>query len=176
MHQSTDHFFVNGRTIDNLTLADCWTWAYSDLTDSMSRSVLAEFIIATALDVAGKAFRKPPQIRRPYNFLSKHGYRIAVDSASYTQSCDAEHPEQITFRNISAPLCDVCIFCVHKALSDKTSPLDLDTWDFYVLHSSVLSENRPELKTITLPSLLQLEPLWCDYHGIEEAVRETMNA
>ena len=47
MHQSTDHFSVNGRTIDNLTLADCWTWAYSDLTDSMNRSVLAEFILLT---------------------------------------------------------------------------------------------------------------------------------
>ncbi len=175
MHQSTDHFSVNGRTIDNLTLADCWTWAYSDLTDSMNRSVLAEFIVATALDVADQNVRRSLQVRRPYNLLSKDGYRIAVESASYTQSCDAEHPDHVTFRNISASLCDVCIFCIHKALSEDVSPLNLDTWDFYIIHSGVLA-NTTEHKTLTLPSLLKLEPLWCDYYGIEEAVRETMNA
>lgn len=175
MYQGTDHFSANGRTIDTLTLADCWTWAYSDMTDSMNRSVLAEFIVATALDVADKTIRKPLQTRRPYNFLSKDGYRIAVESASYTQSCDAEHPDQVTFRNISAPHCDVCIFCIHKALSDDISPLNLDTWDFYIIPSRVLA-NTTEHKTLTLPSLLQLEPLWCDYYGIEEAIRETMNA
>ena len=168
MHQSTDHFSVNGRTIDNLTLADCWTWAYSDLTDSMNRSVLAEFIVATALEPI-KILRK---LRK---FLSKDGYRITVESASYTQSCDAEHPDHVTFRNISASLCDVCIFCIHKALSEDVSPLNLDTWDFYIIHSGVLA-NTTEHKTLTLPSLLKLEPLWCDYYGIEEAVRETMNA
>lgn len=175
MHHSTDHFSANGRIIDDLTLSDCWTWAYSDLTDSMNRSILAEYIVATALNIANSSKRKPSRLHNSWSFSSSDGYRISVESASFIQSCDAEHPDHITFRNVSASNCDVCIFCVHKSLSEDDSPLDLDTWDFYVIRSGVLLEKTQEQKTLTLPSLMRSEPLWCDYYGIEEAVRETMN-
>lgn len=173
MHCGTDHFSLNGRNIDNLTLADYWVWSYSDLTDRTNRSVLAEFIVASALGIIENTTRKSARLCGSYNFTSKDGYRIFVESASYTQSFDAEQPEQIVFCNIGNSDCDVCIFCVHKALSENCSPLDLDSWDFYVIRANILSGRHQ--KSITLPSLIRLEPLWCDYHGIETAIKETMN-
>ena len=52
--------------------------------------------------------------------------------------------------------------------------MDLDLWEFYVLPTSVLDEMKPVQKTITLPSLMKLEPVWCDYYGIEEAIQKVM--
>lgn len=69
---------------------------------------------------------------------------------------------------------DVYIFCIYKAMEKDESPLDLDLWEFYVLPTSVLDEMKPVQKTITLPSLMKLEPVWCDYYGIGEAIQKAM--
>lgn len=59
-------------------------------------------------------------------------------------------------------------------MEKSESPLNLDLWEFYVLPTSVLDNMKPVQKTITLPSLMKLGPLWCDYYGIEEAVQKAM--
>lgn len=65
---------------------------------------------------------------------------------------------------------DLYAFCVFTAQTRDVSVLDLDYWDFYVLPTSVLNEKIPEQKTITLSSLLKLEPIKTDFSGLPAAV------
>lgn len=185
-----EHFSVNGREID-ITMKDFWIWAYSDLTNNIHRSVLAEYIVSTSLGNSAKT-ELSRIMWRPYDLLSKEGYKVEVKSAAYVQSWDAKHPDRISFRiaparlpdktgdyKDDAPLqrnSDVYVFCIYKAITKDESPLDLDKWDFYVLPTKILDEKKPTQKTITLPSLMQLKPMWCDYYGISDAIKQMMNA
>lgn len=177
-----EHFSVNGREI-GLTMTDFWTWAYSDLTDCSQRSRLSEYIVASALKAHKLESRHSGFSGRPYYLLTEDGFRIAVQSAAYVQSQDPGRSDCISF-SLSPSITggpirqgsDLSIFCLYKGMAETESPLDLDLWEFYVLKSSILAEKKPAQKTITLPSLMQLEPLWCDYHGIGEAVRAVINA
>lgn len=178
----TEHFSVNGEEM-SLTMADFWKWAYSDLASSVQRSRLSEYIVASALDADGIESSRSDFSGKPYDLLTANGLRITVKSAAYIQSQDAEHPDCVSF-SISASMTgepdrhgsDIYIFCLYKGMKETESPLSLDLWEFYVLRSSVLDKKKPTQKTITLPSLMRLEPLWCDYHGIGEAIQTVMSA
>lgn len=182
-------FLVGGKPI-SLTMNDYWRWAYSDLADSHNRSVMAEFIVASSIGAAHLDTDTSRSARKQYSLLSPDGYKLEVQSAAYVQSWDTEHPDHISFHiapsripdnagkpKLDTPLqrkSDVYIFCIYKAMEKSESPLDLDLWEFYVLPTSVLDEMKPVQKTITLPSLMELEPLWCDYYGIGEAIQKAM--
>lgn len=178
----TEHFSVNGEEID-ITMADFWKWAYSDLTNSVQRSRLSEYIVASALGAAGMESSHSDFQNKPCDLLTEDGFRITVKSAAYIQSRDAGRPDCISFSitaqiagNLDRKESDIYIFCLYKGMKETESPLNLDLWEFYVLRSSVLDEKKPTQKTITLPSLMELEPLWCDYYGIGEAIRTVMSA
>ncbi len=169
---------------------DYWRWAYSDLADSRNRSAMAEFIVASSIGAAHLDTDTSRTAWKQYSLLSPDGYKLEVQSAAYVQSCDTEHPDHISFQiapsrmsddarnpKLKTPLqrkSDVYIFCIYKAMEKDESPLDLDLWEFYTLPISVLDEMKPVQKTITLPSLMKLEPIWCDYYGIEEAIQKAM--
>lgn len=182
---------INGRET-NITMNDYWRWAYSDLTNNISRSVFAEFIVASSLEITNIVTEGIRTMWRAYDLMNKDGIRIEVKSAGYVQSYDMKHPDCVSFRiaparlpdetgdyKREAPLqrnSDVYVFCIYKAISKVQSPLDLDLWDFYVLSTKVLDAKKPTQKTITLPSLMQLEPFWCDYYGIGEAIKRVTTA
>lgn len=182
-------FLVGGKPI-SFTMNDYWRWAYSDLADSRNRSVMAEFIVASSIGAAHLDTDTARSAWKQYSLLSPDGYKLEIQSAAYVQSWDTEHPNHISFYiapsrmpdnarkpKLDTPLqrkSDVYIFCIYKAMEKSEFPLDLDLWEFYVLPTSVLDEMKPVQKTITLPSLMELEPLWCDYYGIGEAIQKTM--
>lgn len=182
-------FLVGSKPI-NLTMNDFWRWAYSDLTNSHNRSELAEFIVASSIGADHLDTDTSRSMWKQYSLLSPDGYKLEVQSAAYVQSWDTEHPDHVSFQiapsrmpdntgkpKLDTPLqrkADVYIFCIYKAMEKDESPLDLDLWDFYVLPTSVLDEIKPLQKTITLPSLMKLEPVWCDYYGIAEAIQKAM--
>lgn len=176
----TEHFSINGQEM-NLAISDFWRWAYSDFTSGIQRSRLSEYIVASALDTDGIKSSRSAFPGKPYDLLIENGSRITVKSAAYIQSQEAEHPDYVSF-SISSSMTgepdrrgsDIYIFCLYKGMKEVESPLNLDLWEFYVLRSSVLDEKKPNQKTITLPSLIRLEPLWCDYHGIGEAIQTVM--
>lgn len=175
----TEHFSANGKEID-LTMGDFWRWAYSDLANSIQRSRLSEYIVVSSLNAAGIKSSQSDNLKNFYDCLTEDGFRITIKSAAYIQSPDAEHPDCISF-SITSPIgsnrqgSDIYIFCLYKGMAESESPLNLDLWEFYVLRSSVLDEKRSSMRTITLPSLMQLKPLWCDYYGIGEAIRTVMS-
>lgn len=185
-----EHFFVNGNKMD-ITMLDFWKWAYSDLSNNIPRSVLAEYIVASSLGITEIKTESIRQIWRPYDLLTRSGYRVEVKSAAYIQAWDSKHPDHISFRIAPARIpdatgdykedapqqrnSDVYVFAIYKALSNDESPLNLDLWEFYVLATKVLNEKKPTQKTITLPALMQLEPFLCDYNGIGEAINEALD-
>jgi len=168
--ERNEHFSVNGRELP-LTMADFQHWAYSGFGSNASRSVLAEYIVATALGISDKLRNDSMG-----SVLMDDGRRVKVSTAAYIQSCDEEHPERIAFNMACGNNPDISIFCVYTALMADESPLNLDLWEFYVLPSEILNTALHGKQTITLPHLLKLEPLWSDYYGLKEAVRMKMSA
>jgi len=51
-------------------------------------------------------------------------------------------------------------------------PMGLEQWKFYLLRSSVLDERFPTQKTISLASLLKLEPQAATFENLAERVAE----
>ena len=68
---------------------------------------------------------------------------------------------------------EVYVFCL-LAHRDKVTvdPLDLDQWRFFVLPRATLDRELGEQKTLSLSTLLRLEPREVGYGELAEAVEE----
>ena len=120
----------------------------------------------------------------PFDLTSPSGLRIEVKSSAYLQAWTPEDVfsqisfdiakkfawDGATYASMAMRNSDLYVFCVFTARTRDVSILDLDYWDFYVLPTSVLNEKVPEQKTITLSSLLKLEPAKVDFAGLPAAV------
>ncbi|GAA1460884.1 hypothetical protein NE857_09855 [Nocardiopsis exhalans] len=159
-----------------------WSWAYSDLADNTARGILAEYLVATALNAADGTRREWDSV----DIRTTEEWRVEVKSSAYLQTWDQKELSKISFsigpsagwdartntqdtekrRNS-----DAYVFCVlHHQDKPSLDPLDLGQWTFYVLPTRVLDEQRPEQQTIALSSLLELGPAQTDYPGLAAAV------
>jgi hypothetical protein len=171
---------VGGETVGRL--GDFWSWACSDLANNTMRGVLAEYLVATALDAAAGTRTEwdTVDIRTPEK------WRVEVKSAAYLQSWAQPRLSEISFSiapasgwdaqtgNTSADMLrrsDVYVFCLlHHQDKQTLDPLDLDQWTFHVLPTPVLDERCPTQKSIRLSSLERLSPLKTDFAGLPKAV------
>ena len=66
---------------------------------------------------------------------------------------------------------DIYVFCVftEKDIS-QADPMNLDSWDFYILPTRVLDKQCREQKTINLSTLLQLNPRKANFAELKAAV------
>jgi hypothetical protein len=148
------------------------------------RGVLAEYIVATALDLTNK-------LRvgwDAYDLVTPAGVKVEVKSAAYLQSWFQKARTHICF-NIrptrkydgdtnemdteAKRQADVYVFCLLKERDkSKINPLELDQWDFYILPTSKLDHAFPVQKTISLASLLKLNPRKVKYGQIKPCVEE----
>lgn len=180
--------FILHNTGTGVHVKDFWRWAYSDLLNNTYRGVMAEFLVYSSLN--SSVSPSDIQVRTnwlPFDLTSPSGKRIEVKSAAYLQSWNTDFPSQIRY-NISPKLawdgksyaseakrnCDLYVFCLYTALSRDKSILDLDNWEFYVLPASVLDAKIPHQKTISLSSLIKLEPVKTDYAGLGTVI-ESIN-
>ena len=178
-----EEFTLHGSSA-GISVKDFWSWAYSDLLNNPQRGVRAEFLLYSSL----KSESPPPRTQMrvnwlPFDVTSPSGRRIEVKSAAYLQSWTTDFPAQIQY-DIAPKLawdgksyateakrnCDLFVFCLYTALTRDKSILDLDYWEFYVLPTSVLNDKIPNQKTISLSSLLKLEPIKTDYAGLGSAI------
>lgn len=140
-------------------------WAFSDFLSNALRGVLAECIVATALDCTQK-----PRIEwDAYDLVTEDGLRVEVKSSAYLQTWPQKRPSAIrfdigpkkswdseTYASSSEALrpADVYVFCVFAATDRITAdPLDLDQWFFLVCPTTVLDEKCGAQKSIGLASL-----------------------
>ena len=106
-----ESFLLNGKPLP-FTIKDFWAWAYSDLLSNISRGVLAEYIVKSALSL--KANDENPTARivwYPYDLEGPRGIRIEVKSAACVQSWDIfdrppKYGKRINFRIAPATLPD----------------------------------------------------------------------
>jgi hypothetical protein len=176
-------FEFNGQPLQ-LSLIDFWRWSASDLVSNAARGILAEYIVASALGLAGTG-----KIRSEwdaYDLLTADGIKIEVKSAAYLQSWYHKKLSAISFgiRPTSAwddatnersselkRQSDVYVFCVlHHQDKATLDPLNLDQWTFYILPSAILEEKYPVQKSIGLKSLLKLKPYIAKYDNIADCI------
>ena len=146
------------------------------------RGVLAEYIVASTIDILDK----PREEWDAYDLKSKNGLKIEIKSSSYLQSWEQTKLSKIIFgiqptsdwdysinkrKSEKIRQSDIYIFCV-LAHKDKNSvdPLNLSQWDFYILETKILNEKVKIQKTITLSSLLKLNPIKIKYENIKEEI------
>ena len=88
----SEKFHHNSDEAD-FSLLDFWQWSTSDLVSNTTRGVLAEYIVAKSLGIAGT-------IRSPwdaYDLLLTNGIKIEVKSAAYIQSWYQKGLSNISF-------------------------------------------------------------------------------
>jgi len=79
-----------------INLLDFWQWAYSDILTNTNRGKLAEFIVASALDI--KVDVKKEWL--PYDLITDDGITMEVKSSAYLQNWHQTKLSKIVF-NIS---------------------------------------------------------------------------
>jgi hypothetical protein len=166
-----------------LNVLSFWQWSSSELLGNALRGVLAEFIVASTIDV----LEQPREEWDAYDLITKSGLKIEIKSSAYLQSWNQTELSKIIFgiqptvlwdennkRSEEAKRqADVYVFCVlaHKDKS-TVNPLDLSQWEFYVLDTKVLNDKVPKQKTITLSSLLKLNPSQIKYDGLTSEINK----
>ena len=172
MMQGNEPIHAAGVSI-GATVLDYWRWSGSGLLSNVWRGVLAEFLVARALDVT-----HAPRVEwEPYDLKTRTGVTVEVKSAAYAQAWKQHRPSNITFdiaarkqvwnaatnetRDLPVPqrLADVYVFCVLGSAdrsADDTDPLDLDQWAFFVISRAFLDRERPRQKTIGINALRSL--------------------
>jgi hypothetical protein len=78
-----ESFKFDSRSL-NFKLTDFWRWSVSDLVSNATRGRLAEFIVATALEIDLKAAVRDEWAA--FDLESPEGIKIEVKSAAYLQS------------------------------------------------------------------------------------------
>jgi hypothetical protein len=140
----TEPFHINGARLPQ-SLINFWQWSASNVVGNALRGMLAEYIVATAVDRAEDVRMQWDA----YDILTKDGIKIEVKSGAYiqswtqakhlnivfgiqpTQTWDAELKKRTNKRMRQA---DVYVFCVLKHQNKETvDPQNMAQWDFYVL-------------------------------------------
>jgi hypothetical protein len=148
------------------TLLDFWRWNGSDLASNATRGRLAEFIVASAMNID---LSVPREEWSAWDLTSPEGIRIEVKSAAYLQSWTQQNLSRIVFSirpsrswdassgeftEKSQRMTDVYVFCLLKHQKKSTlDPLNLDQWEFYVLPTGELNSYTRSGSSITLKSL-----------------------
>lgn len=129
------------------TVLDFWRWSGSDLLDNAQRGIVAEFLVAQALGAASE----PRREWEAYDILYKDRYKIEVKSTAYVQAWEQDKAYHGEYK-IEKRTADIYVLSLlhHKNKKYRRdtncppNPLDLDHWEFAVLHTNML----PNQKTI----------------------------
>ena len=134
------------------TVLDFWRWAFSDLRENIVRGVLAEYLVARAVG-------DPNSLRHAWDnhdVTTPGGTRIEVKSSAYLQSRRQRELSRIVFTGLVGRAysyetneleaepslrADLYVFALHKCqVPDQYDPLDIDSWEFYVVTVDQLRE------------------------------------
>lgn len=175
--------FTRGGRPGELAVLEFWQWACSELAGNTLRGVLAEFLVARALDACG-GYRAE---WAPADLTTVAGMLVEVKSASYFQVWPQTRPSQIRFsippthaweaqtgayEATARRQAHLYVFAIlGRPGLETVDPLNLDDWEFLVLSSRKLTERLGGQKSISLRPLLQLEPERVGYDGLAACLR-----
>jgi len=171
--------------LDGLTLADFWSWAYSDVLSNRNRSIFAEFLVASALGVLDS-----PRVEWDSVDLRYRGKGIEVKSAAYLQSWQQDRLSVIRFdiakkrawdaeTNTYAPRpirsADCYVFCLYSETDPaRVDVLDVAAWQFYVLSTGQINRELGGQKTVGIGRVQGMcEPVL--YGGLKGRIGSVLN-
>lgn len=179
LYTGNEHFEFDGMPTNRL-LSDFLAWVSLDLMNSVTRSILAEYIVASALNLDGTGQKS----NIPYR-INYYGISVEIKSSAYIQSLQENTPLAAPIFGI-APTYDwdfndvvkrerkaqVYVFCLLDCLNlASADPLRLEQWKFYVLPTSVLNEHCGDQKTLTLNALKSLSPTEATYGTLGNVIK-----
>ena len=151
--------------MDSIKVPEFWKWAFSDFMSNALRGILAEFIVAIALECV----HRPRTECDSYDLETNEGLKIEVKSSSYLQSWEQNKHSTIRFdighkkswdskTNTFSPYAirsaNVYVFCIFAATDkEKANPLHLEQWFFLVCSTKLLNEKLGSQKSVSLASL-----------------------
>lgn len=103
--------FIDGSQELDFDLLSFWQWSASDLLSNATRGILAEYLVARALDADPEGVRDE---WAAYDLKTKDGVKIEVKSAAYLQSWHQEKLSRVSFvvpktrAWDAATLCSLC--------------------------------------------------------------------
>lgn len=179
-----EHFHTSGCAL-GFDLLTFWQWSSSDLVSNATRGVLAEYIVAQALGVAGCTVREE---WAAYDLQARDGTRVEVKSAAYIQSWHQDRPSRIIYRVPRTRAWDketnrqsddtrrqahVYVFALLAHTDQDTlDPLNVSQWEFYVVPTALLDNRQRSQHSITLRSLRELAGESVSYTGLKRAIEE----
>jgi hypothetical protein len=152
-----------------VNVRDFWSWAYSDLLTNTVRSLLAEFLVASALGETQTVRTEWDSVDVRYR-----GYKVEVKSSGYVQTWNQSKLSTIKFdiapkygwdanantvaaeRSRSA---DVYIFCLFLATEKEQAyetVRDTACWRFYPVTTAQLNAHYAVQKSIGLAGVQAL--------------------
>jgi hypothetical protein len=175
--------FHNGVHNLDADLLSFWQWSGSDIISNATRGVIAEYIVALALNIDVSGSRDE---WAAYDLVTSSGIKVEVKSAAYVQSWFQKTFSSISFstkktlawdpatnRQSSIPCrqADVYVFAL-LAHKDKptVSPLDVSQWQFYVLATRILDARTRSQHSITLRTLEKLSEGPLKFDEVKQAV------
>jgi len=174
--------FISNEVDINFTLLDFWAWAFSDVLTNTARGILAEFIVAKALDIDVK---KPREAWAKFD-LEYKDCGIEVKSASYHQRWFQKRMSTISFNvpkrrawnadtnQLEEKSQRQADFYVLSLLSEKDrtkiNPLNINQWKFWIIETEFFNNRKRSQHSITYNSLIKEigEPV-C-YHQIKKTI------
>jgi hypothetical protein len=170
-----------------LKLLDFWKWSESDLLNSLTRTRLAEFIVATALDAHAKG---PRDERSSLELVTPDGVEVRVKSGSFLKSFHQRDLSKVVFiprvrpahshaggAHHAAYRAQVYVFALLDHVERATvDPLDLDQWRFFVPPTSQLEALVMEQHGLTVPTLDALSAGSVAYEDLKAAVRKAVGS
>ena len=181
-----ESFYTNNGKLP-INVLSFWQWSNSELIGNTLRGVLAEFIVASSIDMV----HKPREEWDAFDLETNNGLKIEVKSSAYLQSWKQEKYSNIKFgiqptivdnaknkekNQVKKRQADLYVFCVLHHKDKKTvDPLNLSQWTFYLLNTNELNDKKPRQKSITLSSLLTLNPIQVKYDNLSTELNKLDN-
>lgn len=174
--------------LGSATVADFWSWAFSDILSNTTRGVFAEFRVSVALDSASE-----PRAEWEPHDVTFGGHRVEVKSAAYCQSWPQRRPSPIKFdiarRRVLSPQdnilgqdvarhCEIYVFCLFAQQDRATARrtlLDVDAWRFYVVGTAEIDRRFPDRKSLGLGALERFARHVC-FRDLRQAVESAIEA
>ena len=188
--QSGDEPFRAGEETLDFTLLDYWRWSGSDLLNNAARGVMAEYLVAKALELT----EEPREEWSAFDSEVPGCGTLEVKSSAYIQSWEQQDYSTISFdiakrkfawnaktgedERLDSPqrIADVYVFCLLKHRCQSTiNPLDVKQWGFFVVPRSELDHSDwGDSKSIGLNSLSRLtKPI--EYGVLRDEVQRAMS-
>lgn len=175
-----DELFTNQGMYLDFSLSDFWSWYASNLLHGPLRGAVAEYIVCKALEVQTEDGREDWEA---FDVLFR-GKRIEVKSSAYFQSSEQEKASRIAFSISKRARWDVetkwselkrnsdlYVFCLlGSSCSGAADPMNVGLWNFYVVKTEVLDTICGDQQTLSLSSLLSMNPLRSSYDDLKQTV------